>query len=61
MVDQDRSHFLAMGNAGISVSWDGRRIVAPPGVVDAQGMCVLEPFMPANFKKQQRGGSKKQQ
>jgi hypothetical protein len=46
-----------MVNARISVSWDGRRIVAPPGVVDEQGMCDLEPYMPANFKK----ASKKQQ
>lgn len=57
MVDQDRSHFLALVNAKISVSWDGRLIVAPPGVVDGQGMCDLEPYMPGTFKKE----SKKQQ
>lgn len=57
LVEEDRSQFLALVNAGISVSWDGRRIVAPPGVVDEQGMCDLEPYMPANFKK----ASKKQQ
>jgi hypothetical protein len=58
MIDQDRSHFLAMVNAGIAVSWDGRRVVAPPGVIDANGIANLEPFVPANFKKP---ASKKQQ
>lgn len=57
LVEEDRSQYLALVNAGVSVSWDGRRIVAPPGVVDEQGMCDLEPYMPANFKK----ASKKQQ
>lgn len=51
MVDQDRSHFLALCNAKVTVSWDGRRVLAPPGVVDDDGMMDLEPFMPDNFKK----------
>lgn len=58
MVDEDRSHFLALVNARIGVSWDGRRVVAPPGVVDEAGTCDLEPYMPANFSKTK---SKKQQ
>lgn len=57
LIDQDRSHFLALVNAGVSVSWDGRRVLAPPGVVGADGRMDLEPFMPGNFDK----GSKKQQ
>jgi len=58
MVDEDRSHFLALVNARIGVSWDGRRVVAPPGVVDEAGTCDLEPYMPANFSKTR---NKKQQ
>lgn len=54
MVDEDRSHFLALVNAGVGVSWDGHRIVAPPGVVDEQGMCDLEPYMPGNFKRESK-------
>lgn len=57
MVDEDRSHFLALVNAKVGVSWDGRRIVAPPGVVDEHGMCDLEPYMPANFKKPKQQSS----
>jgi hypothetical protein len=52
LVDEDRSHYLALINAHVAVSWDGRRVVAPPGVVDDQGMCNLEPYMPANFKRE---------
>lgn len=54
LVEEDRSHYLALVNARIGVSWDGRRIVAPPGVVDEQGMCDLEPYMPANFKRESK-------
>jgi hypothetical protein len=54
MVEEDRSHFLALVNAGVGVSWDGRRIVAPPGVVDAQGTCDLEPYMPGTFKRESK-------
>lgn len=52
MVDQDRSHFLALVNANVSVSWDARRVIAPPGVLDDHGMMDIEPYMPANYKKQ---------
>lgn len=57
MVEEDRSHWLGLVNAKIGVSWDGRRIVDPRGIVDEEGLCDLEPFMPANFKKE----GKKQQ
>jgi hypothetical protein len=56
LVDQDRSHFLALVNAGVSVSWDGRRLLAPPGVLDERGCMDLGPYMPGTFvqgKKQQ--------
>jgi hypothetical protein len=53
-VEQDRSHALALVNAQIGVSWDGRRIVDRLGIVDEHGMCDLEPFMPANFKKSKK-------
>ncbi|WIA30170.1 hypothetical protein OEZ86_000262 [Tetradesmus obliquus] len=56
LADQDRRHFLALVNAGVSVSWDGRRLLAPPGVLDAAGCMDLEPYMPENFVK-----TKKQQ
>lgn len=49
MVDQDRSVFLALNNARVGVSWDGRRIVAPPGVVDTDGTMDLAPYMPGTF------------
>eukprot|EP00878_Enallax_costatus_P021022 GHUV01022239.1.p1 GENE.GHUV01022239.1~~GHUV01022239.1.p1 ORF type:complete len:120 (+),score=27.24 GHUV01022239.1:1167-1526(+) len=52
MVDQDRSHFLALCNAKVSVSWDGRRVISPPGLIDEHGMMDIEPYMPANYKKQ---------
>eukprot|EP00879_Flechtneria_rotunda_P016757 GHRR01017539.1.p1 GENE.GHRR01017539.1~~GHRR01017539.1.p1 ORF type:complete len:297 (+),score=50.95 GHRR01017539.1:737-1627(+) len=45
LCDEDRSHFLALVKAGVGVSWDGRRITAPPGVVNHQGMMNLEPYM----------------
>lgn len=54
MVDEDRSHFLALVNAKVSVSWDGRRIIAPPGLIDEQGICDLEPFKPGNFKRESK-------
>lgn len=50
MVDQDRSHFLALCNAKVSVSWDGRRVLAPEGVIDKEGMMDIEPYMPVNYK-----------
>jgi hypothetical protein len=61
MVDQDRSHFLALVNAGVGVSWDGSRVTAPPGVVDKNGTMDLEPFMPANFKKARPDAANKKQ
>ncbi|KAF8069495.1 Lpc [Scenedesmus sp. PABB004] len=51
LVDQDRSHFLALCNARVGVSWDGRRLVAPPGVLDAEGRLDLAPYMPGVFVK----------
>lgn len=60
MIDQDRSHFLAMVNAGIRVTWDGRRVTALPGVMDARGIANLEPFMPGNFKKKPAASKKEQ-
>lgn len=31
--------------ADVAVSWDGRRIVAPPGVVNEVGFVDLTPFL----------------
>ncbi len=31
--------------AGVSVSWDGRRVLAPPGVMDTEGFLDLRPYM----------------
>lgn len=51
-VEQDRSHWLALCAARISVSWDGRRVLAPPGVLDEQDVADLSPYM----QQQRRGG-----
>eukprot|EP00775_Hariotina_reticulata_P010920 gene10919-11075_t len=61
MVDQDRSHFLGLVNAGVGVSWDGRNVTAPPGVVDKNGTMDLEPYMPANYKKIKSNTTNKKQ
>jgi hypothetical protein len=59
LIDQDRSHFLALVNAGVQVSWDGRRVTAPPGLLDAQGRFDIRPFMPGVFVAPQRSDSRK--
>ena len=50
LVDQDRSHYLGLVKAKVAVSWDGRRVVAPPGVLDEEGWMDLGPYMPAAAK-----------
>lgn len=45
LVEQDRTHYVALLKRKVGVSWDGRRIVAPPGVVDSNGMVDLSPAM----------------
>ncbi|KAI8464591.1 MAG: hypothetical protein J3K34DRAFT_439899 [Monoraphidium minutum] len=51
MVDQDRSVAMAIEAAGILPSYDGRRVVAPPGVLDAQGRVDLGPWLRGDAKK----------
>lgn len=51
LIDQDRAIWLALVNARIGVSWDGRRVTAPPGVVDDRGVADLRPYMPGVFKR----------
>jgi lysophosphatidylcholine acyltransferase/lyso-PAF acetyltransferase len=41
LVDQGYEEFAALTRLGVHVSWDGRRIVAPPGVVRADGTVDL--------------------
>ena len=36
---------LRFAQAGVSVSWDGRRITAPPGVIDEDGIMDLTPYI----------------
>jgi len=31
--------------AGVGVSWDGRRVLAPSGVLDAEGFADLRPYL----------------
>jgi hypothetical protein len=45
--EQDRSDMVALIKAGVGVSWDGRRVVAPPGVVDPQGLVDLSKYKAA--------------
>lgn len=47
LVEEDICQVRALMQAGVSVSWDGCRVVAPPGFVDEHGMCDLEPYLPA--------------
>jgi len=45
LVEQDRTHFVALCKRRVGVSWDGRRVVAPRGVLDADGFVDLAPVM----------------
>lgn len=45
--EQDRSDMVALMKAGVGVSWDGRRVVAPPGVVDEHGCVDLSKYKAA--------------
>ncbi|KAF6265277.1 hypothetical protein COO60DRAFT_1623935 [Scenedesmus sp. NREL 46B-D3] len=54
VVDQDRGHFLALVKAGVAVSWDGTRLLAPPGVLDDSGCMDLQPHLLANKAKKQQ-------
>lgn len=64
LVEQDRSHMLALENAGVGVSWDGRRVTAPPGVLRPDGTLDLAPYMPGVFIKRDKqhavNGAKKE-
>ena len=39
---QGIAEFLALTKMGVGVSLDGRRITAPPGLVDAEGYTDLD-------------------
>ncbi|KAK9839254.1 hypothetical protein WJX81_004479 [Elliptochloris bilobata] len=41
LVEQSQEDYLALTRAGVSVSLDGCHVVAPPGVVDADGIANL--------------------
>lgn len=45
--EEDRSDMVALMKAGVRVSWDGRRVVAPPGVVDEHGYADLSKYKAA--------------
>ena len=38
---QSQEEFSALVKLGVKVSWDGRRVIAPPGVLDADGFVDL--------------------
>jgi hypothetical protein len=38
---QSQADYIALLKAGVRVSWDGRRVVAPPGVIDKDGFADL--------------------
>jgi hypothetical protein len=47
MYEEDRSDMVALMRAGVGVSWDGRRVVAPPGVVSKEGYMDLSKWKQA--------------
>jgi hypothetical protein len=38
---QSQEEFTALVKLGVGVSWDGRRVTAPPGVLDRNGFVDL--------------------
>ncbi|GBF97219.1 lysophosphatidylcholine acyltransferase [Raphidocelis subcapitata] len=53
MVDQDRAISQALEAARVRPSLDGRRVVAPPGVLDAEGRVDLGPWLAKQEAKRQ--------
>lgn len=45
LVDEDRSICMALEAAGVRPSLDGRRVEAPPGVLDEKGRVDLGPWL----------------
>lgn len=45
LVEQERTHFVSLCKRRVGVSWDGRRITAPPGIVDDEGYVDLTPVI----------------
>lgn len=44
-MNQSYNEFFALKKAKVSTSWDGSRVIAPPGVVDDDGFADLTPYM----------------
>ena len=42
---QSQEEFSALVKLGVKVSWDGRTVIGPPGVVDDDGFVDLTPAM----------------
>lgn len=38
---QSQEEFSALAKLGVKVSWDGRRVIAPPGVIEEGGFVDL--------------------
>lgn len=45
LVEQSYNHLHALKKAKIITSWDGSRVIAPPGVVDDNGFADLTPYV----------------
>ena len=49
-VAQSQEEYTALFKRGITVSLDGRKVVAPPGMVDSQGFVDLTAEIPSRKK-----------
>lgn len=45
MVDESYNHMYALAKLGLSVSWDGKTILDPKQVIDADGYVDLTPIL----------------
>ncbi len=44
-MDEERLHCLALSKAGISMHWDGTRVLDPKRVLSEEGTLDLEPYL----------------
>lgn len=38
-------HFAALTKAGICTSWDGQRVIGPPGLISKQGTADISKYI----------------
>ena len=57
---QSQEEFTALFKRGITVSLDGRRVEAPPGIVDSDGLVDLTTELPQRDGKKKRVAKKEE-